>query len=150
MAKSKEEVQTFALQQAAAQHGVAWPPNYGSNGMTRGMKLVMNEAQKRGLIIQSEGDLTKQTVAILSEILIEIATAYANVALNLGGINQQVQGTEYGLTVKLFNNTLLQQFGQHLLKLNGGVTQTIFGQLGPFQIQETPRTWIQRLLMADD
>jgi len=149
MAKTVEEVQSLAIQRAAGQHGLTWQTGLGSNRMTRGMKLVIDEARKRGLIIQSESDLTQQVINSLAGILIETAHAFATAALSLGALNHEVQGTEYGGAVKKFNTDLLQLFGQQLLTLNRGVTQTMFGSLRPFEIEEKPLTLIQRLLAAD-
>lgn len=149
MAKTVEEVQSLAIQRAAGQHGLTWHIGQDNSRMTRGMKLVMSEARKRGLIIQSESDLTQQVIQSLARILIETAHAFTTSALSLGALNQEVQGTQYGGAVKKFNDDLLQQFGTHLLNLNGGVTQTMFRSLRPFEIEEKPLSLIERLLTAD-
>lgn len=149
MAKTVEEVQSLAIQRAAGQHGMTWHTGQDNSRMTRGMKLVMSEARKRGLIIQSESDLTQQVIQSLAGVLMESAHAFATSALSLGALNQEVQGTEYAGAVKKFNNELLQGFGTHILNLNHGVAQTMFGSLRPFEIEEKPLTLIQRLLAAD-
>ncbi len=149
MNTTMEEVQALAIQKAAARQGVTWQA--GSNTkMTKGMKLVIAEARKRGIIIQSERDLTSQVIDSLAYIMVELAEAFSYTAMNLAAINQQIQGMEYAAMVWKFNKDLLQQFAQHLFTLNSGVTKTMFGQLGPFEIESPPQTWIQRLLMVDD
>jgi hypothetical protein len=149
MAKTTEEVQVTALQKAAAQHGVPWNPAYGVR-MTSRMKYVFNIARERGLVIQVEGDLTEQVIRILSDILLETATAYATVGLNLQAINKEVRGTSVEGGVIKFNQDLHDLFGQHLLTLNRGVTGTLFRQLEPIEIVETRRSWIQRLLLPEE
>ena len=150
MAKTTEEVQMMALQEAAARHGVTWHPGYGGSRMTPGMKYVIARARERGLIIEEQGKLSKQVIEALSEILVETAIAYATVGSSLLAINKEVHGSPIEGAVVKFNRELQEIFGQHLLTLNRGTTGTMFRQLEPIEIVETQRTWIQRLLLVED
>ncbi len=149
MTKTKEEVQTLAIQRATSAYGLAWPSGFSGSRLTRGMKLIINEAEKRGLKIEKETDLSIQVIRALQVIMLEIAQAHAQGVLELGAINQQVQGTPYEETIVSFNGVLSDQFRKQLIALYGGIAPVLYGQLGPIEIEEKPQTLIQRLLGWD-
>src|SRR5689334_11304091 len=110
MTDQVQQAQFQALQQAAAQHGASMPMVYGDN-LSTGARFILKQAEVRGVVVHSINDITQQAIVTIAECMVVAATAFANGALTLSDINQQVQGTEYGAMVRQFNTSLLQQFG---------------------------------------
>jgi len=148
MNNSTQEVQGLALQQAASQFGVPMPMSSG-NHLSTGAKYVLKQAEVRGVIIRAYGDLSQQAIRILGDCLMEAATAFANGALSLQAINQQVHGTEVATVVAAFNAELRQDFARYTRTLFAVAAQGISSQFSPFDTTEQKRTWIQRLLAVD-
>jgi hypothetical protein len=144
---SPEEVQAYAIQQAMAPYGLA--QQFGGGKMTRGMKMVMREAEKRGLIIQAQEDLTRQVIQAVQVLTLEIAHAHARTLLSFEEIERAVMGSSYAADIVRFNGRLKQQFQEQLLTILAGSTRVLYQPLSPIVIEEKERNWLQRLLQWD-
>jgi L-rhamnose isomerase len=145
--KTVEQVQFDAIQQALVPYGLAH--QFSGGKMNRGMKVVMAEAQKRGVTIQSQGDLTRQAIQALGEIAVGMARVYARTLLAFGEIEQRLQGTPHEADMVSFNGELIDLFRQQVFTIFQGSSLAMHPPLMPIRIEEPERTWLQRLLRWD-